>query len=202
MHNPKITIIILAAGSSSRFGSPKQLLKWKKSNLLQHAIETARASNATQVILVLGANYELIKENINSEGVEIIKNNSWEKGLGTSISVGVKYVMNNRAEVDGILIMLADQPLIDSEYLDKMIANFNSSSQQIIASSYENKKQGVPVIFDKCYFTELKELNDDEGAKHLIRKHLEHVKTVKLDFQNLDIDTIEDYKKLYKANHQ
>ena len=197
-----IVIVLLAAGKSSRFGSPKQLLKWKESNLLQHALETAKGSLATHITLVLGSNYDLITENIDANSVEVIRNVSWEKGLGSSIAFGVKSVMKINPKVDGVLVMLGDQPLINSEYLNKIIASFYSNRKQIIASTYDNNKQGVPALFDACYFNELIELNDDQGAKRLIKKHSTNVKTIKCDIQNLDIDTLEDYESLFQANHQ
>ncbi len=197
-----IVIVLLAAGKSSRFGKPKQLLKWKESNLLQYAIDIAKDSIATHVKLVLGANYDLILQSINVDSVEVIRNVSWKKGLGSSVAFGVKSMVRNYPEADGVLVMLADQPLINSEYLNKIIASFNSNRKQIITSTYDNKKQGVPALFDSCYFKELIELNDDEGAKHLIKRHSAHVKTVKHDIENLDIDTFEDYESLYHANHQ
>ena len=68
-----IIVLLLAAGKSSRFGSPKQLLKWKNSNLLQHAIKTASDSNASDVFLVLGANYDQIMEMIHTDSVRLLE---------------------------------------------------------------------------------------------------------------------------------
>ena len=197
-----IVALIMAAGSSSRFGSPKQLLKWKSSNLLQHTIETANKSNAFKTFLVLGANCDLILEMIDANPVEVFRNQSWEKGLGNSIAFGVKSVIQQDPKTEGILIMLADQPLIDSDYLNSMIDKFKEGKNQIIATTYKNNKQGVPVIFDKAYFEELIQLNDDDGAKQVIKKHMANVFAVKHNNNCLDIDTFEDYESLYMANHQ
>ena len=109
-----IVIVLLAAGKSSRFGKPKQLLKWKESNLLQYAIETAKGSVASKIEVVLRANYDLILQSINVDSVEVIRNVSWKKGLGSSIAFGVKSMVRNYPEANGVLVMLADQPLINS----------------------------------------------------------------------------------------
>lgn len=197
-----VVTLIMAAGNSSRFGSPKQLLKWKNSNLLQHAIETANESNVSKVFVVLGANYDQILEMIDTSSVEVVRNPSWKNGLGNSIAFGVNSVIQEVPKTEGILIMLADQPLIDSDYLNGMIDKFKEGKNQIISTTYKNNKQGVPVIFDKAFFNELIQLNNDDGAKQVIKKHMANVVAVKHDNNCVDIDTFEDYENLYLANHQ
>ena len=196
-----IIVLLLAAGKSSRFGSPKQLLKWKNSNLLQHAIKTASDSNASDVFLVLGANYDQIMEMIHTDSVEVIRNQSWEKGLGNSIAFGVNQILEKEIKVDGILLMLADQPLIDSDYLNSIIDTFEVGTNQIIASSYLNGKKGVPVLFDKCFFEQLSNIKGDKGAKTLLDNYANKVISVDGGNNLLDIDTIDDYEGLYMANH-
>ncbi len=193
MLKPTITVLILAAGSSSRFGSPKQLLKWKNSNLLQHTIQTAKKSIAQHVVVVLGANYDIILKNINTDSTEIIRNESWEKGLGNSIAFGINSIIKNNPESDGVLIMLADQPLIETSHLNKLIEQFRYDKKQIIASTYSNKKFGVPVVFDACYFSDLNKLNSDEGAKAIIEKNRSNVIEINQDCSFEDIDTIKDF---------
>ena len=197
-----IIVLLLAAGKSSRFGSPKQLLKWKNSNLLQHAIKTASDSNASDVFLVLGANYDQIMEMIHTDSVEVIRNQSWEKGLGNSIAFGVNQILEKEIKVDGILLMLADQPLIDSDYLNSIIDTFEVGTNQIIASSYLNGKKGVPVLFDKCFFEQLSNIKGDKGAKALLDNYANKVISADGGNNLLDIDTFDDYEKLYNANHQ
>jgi molybdenum cofactor cytidylyltransferase len=198
---PNIAILILAAGDSTRMGTPKQLLKWKNTTLLGHAIETAKKSNASKTCVVIGANHNLISTKTNNYQVEVLVNESWEKGLGSSIAFGVNHLLKSDTNFDAVLIMLADQPLIDSIYLNSMINQFEVGKQQIVATSYNNSKQGVPVLFDAIYFEELSQLNDDKGAKRILQKYSEKVLTINADNMVSDIDTLEDYEKLYKVNH-
>lgn len=197
-----IVSLILAAGQSKRFGSPKQLLKWKDSNLLEHAIQSVCESKVSKTFLVLGANYAQILKEVKTNHVEIVRNETWEKGLGNSIAFGVNHILKSNANIDGILLMLADQPLIDSEYLDSLINKFESDEEQIIASSYKNGKKGVPALFDKCYFKKLSNLKGDKGAKNLIGKYDKKVITLSAEQIIFDIDTKEDYKSLYQKHHQ
>lgn len=199
---PNIAILILAAGNSSRMGEPKQLLPWKNTFLLHHTIHTAVHLKNSKTFVVLGTNHELIKPKIQHNDISIIYNKNWKLGLGSSIAFGVKSIMESEQKFEGVLIMLSDQPLIDSNYLDGLISLFKAGNSQIIASVYEPEKLGVPTLFDNYYFEELSELNQDKGAKKVITVHIDHVISVNANHLITDIDTKEDYEKLYKANHQ
>jgi molybdenum cofactor cytidylyltransferase len=198
---PKIAILILAAGNSSRMADVKQLLPWNDTFLLNHTINNAAQLNHSKTHVVLGANCEQIKSAINRANIEIIYNKEWKKGLGSSIAFGVKHIKSKK-QFDCVLTILADQPLIDTDYLSELVNLFEIKKNQIIASSYGNKKVGVPALFDGIYFDELSTLNEDKGAKQILKKHNTFVKTLNAENLITDIDTIEDYEQLYKANHQ
>lgn len=198
---PNIAILILAAGDSTRMGTPKQILKWKNTTLLGHAIETVQELKTSKLIVVLGANYEMIKAKIDYYQVEVLVNESWELGLGSSIAFGVNHLLKSETNFDAVFIMLADQPLIDSSYLNRVLDMYEIGKCQIIATSYKGEKQGVPVLFDAIYFEELSQLNDDKGAKRILQKYFKNVSAISADNLVSDIDTLEDYERLYKANH-
>ena len=185
----------MAAGSSSRMGAPKQLLKWKNATLIEDVITKALQLNTTKTIVVLGANEDRIIPKIKSYPIEIIHNLEWEKGLGNSIALGVHHIKNNY-QVDGVLVILADQPLINSSYLKGMIDVLGTKKHQIIATKYPNGKLGVPALFDKSYLQELSSIDGDKGAKAMLEKHSDSVIIVQLDTNVFDVDTEEDYKKL------
>ena len=196
----KLAVLILAAGNASRMGVSKQLLKWKDTNLLQHAMNTVNKVNS-QNLVVLGANYLKIKPQIEDKSIRVLCNQNWQKGLGNSISFGINYIKESLPNIDNVLIMLADQPLIDADFLNQMIATRKLYPKKIICTLYQNEKLGVPAIFNKIYFEDLLQLNDDKGAKELLKKYssdvisLNGVKIVR------DIDTLDDYEDLYKQYH-
>ncbi len=188
----KIAIIILAAGNSSRMGDIKQLLPYKNTSLIGWAIQNAKKSNAHSVFCVLGANAELIKKEINQYQIETILNTNYKEGLSSSITAGVNHIKDKH--FDALLIMLADQPNVNTSYLNNLISKYQESSLKIIVSNYK-EKVGVPAIFPKNYFNQLLSLEGDKGAKHLLQKQL--LELVKLKPYNLiDIDTKEDYQNL------
>ncbi|PKA96403.1 molybdenum cofactor cytidylyltransferase [Flavobacteriaceae bacterium MAR_2009_75] len=191
-HNTNnIAILILAAGSSSRMGRPKQLLSWGKTNLIGNAIDQAKNSQSDKIVVVLGANSELIKDKIGRWEVDIVENEDWKAGLGSSLAKGVTHLTEHET-FDGILVMLADQPLIDSAYLNLLIESFYTTSYSIIATAY-SKRAGVPALFDKKFFESLCDLGEDNGAKLIIEQFGHEVLSLDPGKKATDIDTEVDY---------
>ena len=188
----KTVILILAAGSSSRMGEPKQLLPFKNTTLLGNAIEQAKNSKSNAVFCVLGANEEIIKKSIENYKIETIFNPNFKNGLSSSIVAGIHHLSTKN--FDSVLIMLADQPSVNSEYLNNLIKTSINNPSKITASNYQNK-MGVPAIFPKSYFQKLLNLKGDKGAKVLLNEN--HSEIIKMNPFNLtDIDTKEDYQNL------
>ena len=187
----KTAILILAAGSSSRMGTIKQILPFKSTTLLGWSLKVAKQSKANAVFCVLGANKNAIENKIQADGTTIITNTNYKNGLSTSIVTGIQQVEKG---FDSALLILADQPNITSSYLNELIKVSQENPEKIIASNY-NEKVGVPAIFPKIYFNDLKMLKGDSGAKIFILKNISRV--IKMPPTNLiDIDTIKDYKNL------
>ncbi|MFP4846155.1 NTP transferase domain-containing protein [Winogradskyella sp. PE311] len=192
-----IAIIILAAGSSSRMKEPKQLLTIRKKTLLGIAIENALNSKCSKVFCVLGANAELIKNSINNYEIETIVNTEYNKGLSSSIIKGIEHIKPKL--FDAAIIMLADQPNLHSDYLDKLIKIFKANQEKIIASNYSGIN-GVPAIFPKRTFQQLLKLNGDKGAKEFLNSGLIIVKSIQSKDELIDIDTKHDYNKYLEKN--
>lgn len=184
-----IAILILAAGGSSRMGQPKQLLPFGEGTLLTHAIHVATGIPNANVYVVLGSESATIRQKIKQEKAQIIVNSDWKKGIGTSISEGVNQLASNHS---GVLILLADQPMVDASHLKKLIQAFSEQPDRIIATAYPNNN-GVPALFGKKYFQDLKELKGDQGAQKLLRQYDPIV--IEPDEYFDDIDTPEAYQK-------
>lgn len=193
----KIANLILAAGSSSRMQSTKQVLPWRNTTLLGNALQQAENTALLDVYLVLGANAEEIKSKIDLKKENVFLNLDWKKGLGSSIACGITELEKLPEEYNAVLITLADQPLIDSAYLTKMVSLFSTSISTIVATNYGDRV-GVPAIFDATYFSELKELGQDYGAKEVLIKYAEEIVMVEPNGKEIDIDTKEDYSNLIK----
>lgn len=194
MKAKELAILVLAAGASSRMGEPKQLLSWGKKTLLNHAIDQTKKLSS-EIYVVLGANKSKIAPTLPSD-ITIIDNPEWKKGMGTSIAKGVSQLKIS-ANYEAVLIVLADQPFLDAEYLLRLRDVFNIEECLLAATRY-GQKNGVPAIFHKSLFEQLTELNEDVGAKHVMKRYLNKLVNLDPDGKEVDIDTLATYQKLIK----
>ncbi|MGB5667790.1 MAG: nucleotidyltransferase family protein [Maribacter sp.] len=193
----KIAVVLLAAGESSRMHTIKQLLPWGNSTLIGNAIKSALNCNASEVYVVLGAHADQIKKNYLNSSVQWVLNEDWQQGMGASIASSTKSLINSSIPYSGMLIMLCDQPLVDANFLNRIIDAFNNSKKGIVATAYK-RRSGVPALFDKKYFSELGSLNKDYGAKDIILKNADDLLAIDPEGKARDLDTMEDYQKLVK----
>jgi molybdenum cofactor cytidylyltransferase len=192
-------IIILAAGSSSRFGSPKQNLVYQGKTLLQRAIQTALTSACCDcAVVVLGANEGQIRPNISDQQINIIYNPDWQEGMASSIRLGIAQLLYLEPLVTSAILMLCDQPFVDPLLLYQLTERKTENDSGIIACEYKNTL-GVPALFDKKYFFQLMKLTGSEGAKTVINANPEDVMSVPFSLGAIDIDTIEDFERLNRG---
>jgi len=194
-----VPIILLAAGRSSRMGQPKQLLPWGNQTLIEHQIQTFLKTGST-LIVVLGANEDLIVPVIEKTDALIVINRHWKTGMGSSVSAGIKALAEFFPLADGALITLVDQPLITVEHLQNIIDQFHPGRKQIIVSQSSTGWKGVPALFDRYYFEELKKLKGDEGAKKVIQTSEHAVKCIECGDLLEDIDTADNYQRLLQKS--
>jgi len=192
-HN--LSVIILAAGSSSRLGQSKQLVEVDGLSLLQKSVLAALNANYTHVLVVLGAHADQHRKTIAHLPVEIHIHNEWEKGMGSSLKIGLQRIIKYRPETNGIVVMVCDQPLITPVHLASLRNAYKNSDYKIVASGYNNVT-GVPALFDRSLFPLLLEIKDTQGARVIIDSHIESVSTIDWAEGYLDIDTPEDLRML------
>lgn len=189
MHNT--AVIILAAGNASRMGEPKQALPYAGTTLLQHIVREAVKAVGEQVYVVIGAHEQIVTSMLATENVHIVKNEKWEEGMGTSISIGISSLPQN---IDYAIIAVADQPYITAGLLQQLKAA--ATKKGIVASVY-GETEGTPALFSQTYFTLLRSLTGQTGAKKIIQQHSDDVAHVAFPEGNIDIDTKDDYKALF-----
>jgi molybdenum cofactor cytidylyltransferase len=189
----KTGIIILAAGSSTRMGEPKQLMKYKNKTLLQHTIGEAKHANLEPVICVTGYESDLITQSISVMNVDIVYNENWSDGMGTGVAVGIKRIL--LSDVDSVILAVSDQPHVSSELFRNMEKLRDESGKKIVACSYAGTL-GTPVLFAKDYFHQLMSLDGNQGAKKIVSMNLSDVCPLEFEEGNIDIDTKQDYEKL------
>jgi len=187
---PLFHTILLAAGASRRMGRPKQLLPVGDSTLLRSAVTNALALGRPLVVIV-GAKPDLVTDHLDGmSGFHVVENENWESGMGSSIAAGVRWACLR--PVRGFLILLADQPLLDTAALQRLANAFAGDPDRIVATAYP-EGPGVPAIFPVCYGEVLTNLQTVGGAKGLLRSAGEKLTLVDLGNTTVDVDTPEDY---------
>lgn len=189
----RISFLILAAGNSSRLGSPKQLVELEGKTLIERITETA-LSISGEVLVVLGGNSELLLPKLErfKHTISTVFNADWQEGMGASIRVGVEKLAEKS---DLILILLSDQPFVSKALLQNMLQIRADTLNPIISCLY-NDSLGVPMLFDKSVFPDLLKLRGEKGAKSILWLYEGQISSIDFPEGIIDIDTIDDVKKL------
>lgn len=190
----KISILLLAAGSSSRMGQSKQLLPWGSDTLLTHACKTALKTRVSHVAVVLGANAEKHSELLKSLSVDVVINSEWSTGMGSSIRTGVDYLIKKSPDLAAIVVMACDQPLISTDHLTQLMEKLRKEKSEIVATQYADTF-GVPVLFSSKYFGDLMALPHSTGARKIVETNLKRATFVLFEEGKIDLDTPDDYAK-------
>jgi len=192
-------VVILAAGSSSRLGRAKQLVKFNGKSLLQITTEAAISAAGKQVIVVTGANKELLDAELADLSAHVIHNEYWQEGMASSIYFGLISLLKLFPYLNGIIFSVCDQPYISASIFNDLIQKKSQTGKGIISAWY-NDTAGVPVLFGHEYFVELIDLQGQEGAKALLKKHAGDVSTIPFPVGSIDIDTTDDLVNLHSCN--
>ncbi|MGC4378517.1 nucleotidyltransferase family protein [Fictibacillus sp. Mic-4] len=194
----KVGAIILAAGMSTRMGSQKLFANLCGKPLFRYAVETVVQSKLSPIVLIGGENVGKLKRLTKDlPMVQVIANRNYSSGMASSLKRGIAEVAG---KVDGAVIVLADQPLVQVEVIEQLIAHYKGARSrgiQIVRPSY-NGKAGHPVLFDSQLFAEFDQIDGDEGGRSIVAR--KHKKLITVNFENgywgEDVDTPKDLAKL------
>jgi molybdenum cofactor cytidylyltransferase len=191
----KCGIILLAAGGSTRFGKPKQLLNYKGKSLLQYVAGQATHANADPVIVVLGAGAIALRQEADQPDLHIVENTGWKEGMSSSIRCGINTLFEIDPGCDAVILMVCDQPFVTASLLNELVARQKETGKLIVTSSY-GTAIGPPALFHKRIFPELLKLTGDAGARSVVQQHTGEMATVLFPQGAIDIDTAADYESL------
>ena len=194
----RVSAVVLAAGASRRFGSPKQLLPVGDGILLGHVLNQLSSSWVNEIVVVLGhaaGQIERALEDFVTEGQtpwRVVVNDRWAEGQSTSLRVGLEAVSDR---TEAVLFVLADQPHITAGLIDELLMRYARTGAPIVMFEHEGCLR-PPVLFDRATFEELREVSGDVGGREVVRCHLEEVERVTVGSASsvIDIDTPEDYE--------
>ncbi len=196
-----LSAIILAAGMSTRMGQNKLLLKFKGKPLIAHAVDTLLASEVDEVVVVLGHQAEEVRNQLQGRRVRLVQNPDYREGLSTSVRIGVRAVS---PQAEGIMIYLADQPLLqpaDVNCLTRAFAQAKQVNKSIVVPLFHGQR-GNPVILNASYRETILEVIGDVGCKSIIKRYPDKVFAVEMETDHVvrDVDNIDDYEEVVSSS--
>lgn len=185
---PRITAIVLAAGSSTRMGTNKLLADLGGKPLIRHSIEMLLESGVYDVIVVTGNEPEDVRKALHSLDIAFVHNPKFGEGLSTSLKTGLDAVS---LDTDGALICLGDMPLVERQVIDQLISSFNESAHHTICVPTYEGVRGNPVLWGRQHFKALGNLEGDQGGKPLMESLAKEIFEVAVSSKAilLDVDT-------------
>lgn len=187
--------VILAAGTSSRLGQPKQLLDLGGEPILNHVLRAAAMSQLGGAVLVVGHQAVEIASAVGDFGQITVVNQDYAEGQSTSLRVGIDALP---ASATAAVVLLGDQPLVTPALIDRLVGTFveRGEPDRFMQTRYSGTA-APPVLIGSAWFPRLHAITGDQGAREMIREHGEKVDFVESGQDRpLDIDTMDDYREL------
>jgi molybdenum cofactor cytidylyltransferase len=185
--------LVLAAGTASRLGVPKQLLPWRGTTLLEWVVRQAEKSPLDEVIVVVGHESAAVRHKVCFERARIVEAPDFHEGCSASIRAGLEEASPN---AEAAVLILGDQPGIQPGALAAVIEGWRNIQSSVVRISYRGQS-AHPVLLSKTIFAEIRELHGDKGVWRLLEAHPEWVHEIEMDLSPpADINRWEDYAKL------
>jgi molybdenum cofactor cytidylyltransferase len=187
-----INAIVLAGGESRRMGRPKALLRFAGETFLEHIVSVLKDCPVARITIVLGADAETIKKQVDLSRVDVVINKRYKDGQLSSLIAGIESMPK---ETEGILVCLVDMPFVTEKVVTRIVAEFKATHRAIVQPVFAGRR-GHPVLFSKLLFDELRNAPADQGARYVIHSNEDKVIEVQApdDSILISINTLDDYK--------
>ena len=190
------SVLIPAAGASTRLGQAKQLVHYKSGTLIQNAVSRAGSIDPMEIIVITGANAKAVKEAVQRTPVRWIHNPDWTAGMGGSIAAGAAGI---NPQASGVMILLCDQWRLQTSDLQQLVITWRSAPERIVIAEAGGQYM-PPVIFPSTFFIRLRQLKGDQGARSLIEAHPDLITAVAIENAAVDLDTRAQFHRLKNAD--
>ena len=184
--------VILAGGSSERYGQPKQLLDFHGTPFIRKVAENALAAGCDPVLVVVGAVVDPIRIALEGLPVQLVENSEWRAGQSTSLRAGVRALPER---VGNAVFFLSDQPQISPELIHRLVDRHQRTLAPVVAP-FVGEQRANPVLFDRAVLTDLLTVQGDRGGRAILSSY----PVERVDWPDkrilLDVDTPEDYRRL------
>jgi molybdenum cofactor cytidylyltransferase len=194
----RLGVVILAAGSSRRFGETKQLALLGGRPLLQHVVDAVAEVSPAVTIAVLGHDADRVEGSIDWHGAILVQNSSHAEGLASSVRAGFRAIAAMEPPIDGAFVCLGDQPLLRPSVLRAIAEAASGTDRPIVVPAYSGEAAGAtnPALVLRPAWQLVDELHGDRGMGPVIASHPELVQRVPVEGGNPDVDTLEDLARL------
>jgi molybdenum cofactor cytidylyltransferase len=190
----QITGVVLAAGSSRRLGTPKQVLPYRETTILGATLDVARAAGFDQIIVALGGAAQAVRDVVPLDGADVVAVDDFGTGCSASLRVALQRVDPRAA---GIVLMLGDQPRVAPATVQRIIAA--APGADVMVCRYADGI-GHPFWFSRDVFGQLSELHGDKGVWKLVQSGQHPVHEIAVEGPvPLDVDTWDDYQRLLES---
>ena len=194
MTTRRITGVVLAAGSSRRLGTPKQVLPYRETTILGATLDVARAAGFDQIIVTLGGAAQAVRDVVPLDGADVVAVDDFGTGCSASLRVALQRV---DARAAGIVLMLGDQPRVASATVQRIVAA--APGADVMVCRYADGI-GHPFWFSREVFGELSQLHGDKGVWKLVQSGRHPVHEIAVEGPvPLDVDTWDDYQRLLES---
>jgi molybdenum cofactor cytidylyltransferase len=194
----RVTGVVLAAGSSRRLGTPKQVLPYRDTTLLGATLDIARSAGFHQLIVTLGGGAQEVRDTVPLDGADVVALDELGVDFGAGCSASLRVALARvDPQADGIVLMLGDQPRMDPATIRRMIAD--GPAADITVCRYADGI-GHPFWFSRNIFSDISRLHGDKGVWKLVQSGRYPVRELAVDGAvPLDVDTWDDYRRLLES---
>lgn len=184
--------LILAAGRSRRMGTPKLLLPYDGTSVIQNVVRKVRAAGVPSVLVVLGAECDSIKDILKDDPVKFVRNPDFSRGMLSSVQSGLRALPRAGTWV---MVLLGDQPALSQSSIRAMLHARERTAKGILVPAYKGRR-GHPLLFDLKYKKDVLALDPAIGLRQLLINHPHDILEVEVEDEAVlkDIDTPEDYR--------
>ncbi|MGC9393809.1 MAG: HAD-IIA family hydrolase [Anaerolineae bacterium] len=195
MSESTVAAVILAAGGSTRFGVPKQLLPWQGRPLIAHVADMAWMAGLSPVVVVVGAEAEQTVPALAGRDVCVLRNYRWQEGMSTSLSLGVAALPST---VEAAVFLPVDQPRVEARFLRSLVTYWQQHNAGIVVPVGREGRRGTPVLFTRRFFPELAQISGDTGGRTLFAQYSDELVTMLVADPEVltDVDTPAAYEAL------
>jgi molybdenum cofactor cytidylyltransferase len=187
--------VVLAGGSSTRMGENKLLFDLDGESVVRRVVRQAAAAGLDPVIVVLGHEADLVRRELDDldPRCRIVVNADYERGINSSLKTGIAALPANSAAV---VVMLADMPLVTSEMIATLVAQYRASAAPLVISDYEGVN-APPMLYDRVLFDELRVMEGEGCGRQVVRRHQARAAVVAWPVDVLtDLDVPSDYERV------